>query len=277
MAIDKAEKILPEDWKVPPGGGKATCPSPDAVSAREDARMRGTMYRFLSTIYLCPPEQDLVRQVTETNFLEVLSSLFGDKAVAELKEFAAGFDYDFPFLKQEYLDLFAVPTGRYVTPFEDVYQGATVEGEPAKGPLLGPRAVSVIRRYREAGAQMDRACKELATHIGVELSFMSFLCEREEEAIPRGKGDAEPDSEQEEAVPSIRYREHQIRFLEEHLNDWFPRLSRSIQANARSRFYRGLARITEGFLAWDTAGLLARSRSEELAGPKKPHRSRKKG
>ena len=276
MVGDHAEKFLPADKLVPPGRGKAPSPNPDVVSAQEDARTRGTMYRFLSTIYLSPPEQDLVRHVTGKYFLEELSSLFGEKAVAELKEFAAGFDKDFASLRQEYMDLFAVPTGRYVTPFEDVYQGTTMEGEPAKGPLLGLRAVSVIRIYREAGAEMDRACKELTTHIGVELSFMSFLCEREAEAIPHEKGDAKPDSEQEETADSAKYRKLQIRFLTEHLNDWFPRLSRSIQANAKSRFYRGLARITEEFLDQDTASLLAQSRTEKQVA-KEPLTNSEKG
>lgn len=277
MIGDHAEKFLPEGEKVPPGRGKAASLNPDAVSAQEDARTRGTMYRFLSTIYVSPPEQDLVRQITEKEFLEELSTLFGDKAVAELKEFADGFDKNFAFLRQEYMDLFAVPTGRYVTPFEDVYQGATGEGEPAKGPLLGPRAVSAIRMYREAGAEMDRACKELTTHIGVELSFMSFLCEREAEAIPHEKGEARPDPSPGEAANSGKYRELQIRFLKEHLNDWFPRLSRSIQANAKSRFYRGLARITEEFLAQDTASLLAQYRSEKTGGLKGPLTNSEKG
>jgi len=268
MVSDHAEKLLSESQKVLPVRGKDASPNPESVLAQEDARTRGTMYRFLSTIYLSPLDQDLVRDVTEKNFLEELSLLFGDEAVAELKEFAAGFDQDFASLRQEYMDLFAVPTGRYVTPFEDVYQGTTVEGEPVKGPLLGSRAVSVIRMYREAGAEMDRGCKELTTHIGVELSFMSFLCEREAEAIPHEKRDAKPDSSPGEAANSVKYRELQIQFLKEHLNDWFPRLSRSIQANAKSRFYRGLALITEEFLAQDTASLLAQSRSEKQVGPK---------
>lgn len=267
MAGDHAGKFLPEDKMVLPVRGKAAGIKSDGVHARENALMRGTMYRFLSTIYLSPLDQELVRDVTEKNFLEELSLVFGDNAVAELKEFAAGFDKDFASLRQEYMDLFAVPTGRYVTPFEDVYQGTTAEGEPVKGPLLGERAVAVRRMYREAGAEMDRACKELTTHIGVELSFMSFLCEREADAISHERENANPGSSPGEATDSVKYRELQIRFLEEHLNDWFPRLSRSIQANAKSRFYRGLARITEEFLAQDTAGLLAQSRWEKQVEP----------
>jgi TorA maturation chaperone TorD len=102
---------------------------------------------------------------------------------------------------------------------------------------------------------MDRTCKELPTHIGVELSYMNFLCERQAAAIGDEEGQALPDEKKRAAADSGRYRELQIKFLDEHLNAWFPQLSRSIQANAKSNFYRGLARITEAFLAYDTAGL----------------------
>ena len=57
----------------------------------------------------------------------------------------------------------------------------------------------------------------------------------------------------------IRYREVQIKFLNRHLNAWFPHLNWSIQANAKSPFYRCMAQITASFLAYDTAGLLGQS------------------
>jgi DMSO reductase family type II enzyme chaperone len=207
------------------------------------------MYRFLSAVYLRPPTQDLVRQFRETDFLDELSSLFGDESVTALREFSvtARRDEDFADLKREYMDLFAVPMGRYATPFEDVYRGVSVDGKQERGPLLGERAIAVKRLYRQAGAEMDQASKELPTHIGVELSFMAFLCEREAEAIRGGK---------EEATDSTAYRDLQLRFLQEHLAEWFPRLSQSIQASATSQFYRGLAVITEEFLAQDMGMLL---------------------
>ena len=72
-----------------------------------------------------------------------------------------------------------------------------------------------------------------------------------------GKDRHQPQAEKKRAAAdSGRYRELQLKFLDEHLNAWFPHLSRSIQANAKSNFYRGLARITEAFLAYDTSGLL---------------------
>ena len=137
---------------------------------------------------------------------------------------------------------------------------------------MGERTIAVRRIYREAGAEMDRKCKELPNHIGVELSFMSFLCEREAAAIRNEEGNALQDQGKGMAATSGRYRELQITFLQEHLNEWFPQLRQSIQANTKSPFYRGLALITEEFLARDAANLSAQSLTEKICGIQKPQR-----
>lgn len=240
-------------------GGEVAPTQGTKAAVHQDAAARADMYRFLSAVYLSPIDGDLLRHLIDHDFLDELSTLFGEKAVAELKDFAsrASVDEDLQPLKQEYMDLFAVPTGRYVTPFEDVYRDGLPENQGGKGPLLGDRAIAVTRAYRSAGAAMDCALKELPTHIGVELSFMSFLCEREAAAIDREGSDAAPYGGEKEPTAPTRYRELQLRFLREHLNQWFPRLSARIQACAGKPFYRGLAVVTEEFLSRDASSLLA--------------------
>jgi TorA maturation chaperone TorD len=213
------------------------------------------MYRFLSAVYLGPPSEELLRQLLEGDFLRQLSTLFSRRPVAEIGRFAKAFDpdRDSGSLRQEYMDLFVVPTGRYVTPFEDVYRGGSREGQPT-GPLLGGSAVRVVRLYREAGAKLDSTCTELPTHVGVELSFMSFLCRRQAETLT---GDPERRDASRTRAECARYRAIQTGFLREHLNEWFPQLSRRIQARTRSAFYRGLALLTDEFIARDLAHLSA--------------------
>jgi TorA maturation chaperone TorD len=215
------------------------------------------MYGFLSAVYLLPPNRDLLRQLTAVDFLEELATLFSCRPVAELESFASTTDpeRDSNALKQEYMDLFAVPTGRYVTPFEDVYRAGTENGQPG-GPLLGSWAIAVIRLYREAGAMLESNCKELPTHVGVELSFMEFLCQREARAL-RAAHETREDTEQEQTAGGASYRALQIKFLRDHLSEWFPHLSRAIQARTRSALYRGLALLTDEFLSRDLAHLLA--------------------
>jgi putative dimethyl sulfoxide reductase chaperone len=256
MLSEQAEILFSESREVPASGQTIDFIKKSGLSAQQDAQARADMYAFLAAVYLRPPTADLMRHLLAEDSLEELSSLYGEEVVADLKKFAADTHPggDFAAVGQEYMNLFAVPTGGYVAPFEDVYQGQTVEGILKKRPLLGERAIAARRIYRAGGADMDRACKELPTHIGVELSYMRFLCEREAAAIRDEEGQVLPAMEKRAAAVSVRYRILQKKFLIEHLNAWFPLLSRSIQANAKSNFYRGLARITEAFLAYDKAG-----------------------
>ena len=259
MLTEHTEKCFTESKEATAASLSTDVMKKGGPAVRQDAQARADMYGFLAAVYLRPPKLELVRYLLAEDLLGELSSLFGGESVADLKKFALSdyLDSDFASVDQEYMNLFAVPTGRYVTPFEDVYSGITLEDILQRGLLLGDRAIAVQRIYRETGADMDRACKELPTHIGVELSFMSFLCEREAAAIQDEEEQKLPADVKRTAADTIRYRQLQIKFLNQHLNAWFPQLSRSIQANAKSPFYKCLAQITEAFLAYDTAGFQA--------------------
>ncbi|MGB3562604.1 MAG: molecular chaperone TorD family protein [Thermoanaerobaculia bacterium] len=237
--------------------GRSSRPRPAAA----DAAARRDFYRFLAAVYLGPPEADLLRHILDEDFLEELSALFGGHGLVMLKEIAADCQIEetLPSLRQEYMDLFAVPTGRYVTPFEDVYRGKSPDGVQERGPLLGSRAIAVKRIYRAAGARMDRECRELPTHVGVELSFMGLLCAREAEALRRESEEGRRDPDSSQALESECYRELQGSFLQEHLSVWFPQLSAAVQSCALSSFYQGLALLTEEFLVWDAAQLTCRT------------------
>jgi TorA maturation chaperone TorD len=253
-----AEFSSPEEQRAAPHDrGTPDTAESTTVLHRQDAEARGDMYRFLASVYLQPPPLELVQHITDETFLDELAGLFGDDAVAELKAYASAIDLkeEVSLLKQEYMDLFAVPTGRYVTPFEDVYRGIRQDGSQERGPLLGERAITAKILYREAGAQVDQACRELPTHIGVELAFMEFLCKHEAAAIGREEREESLDGEQGEAEEAGIYRRYQMKFLTEHLYEWFPQLSRAILDKSSSQFYRGLAQLTEQFIAMDLGAL----------------------
>jgi TorA maturation chaperone TorD len=261
MTSQHAAKFIPKNHEPPSAGREAAHAQKGALFAPHDAEARGNMYYFLASVYLGPLKPELVRFIIAKDFLQELCELFGEDTVADLKQFAASvnLDKDIASLKQEYMDLFAVPTGRYVTPFEDVYLGKIPGEKRPFGPLMGQQAIAVQKMYRQAGTQMDQTCKELPTHIGVELSFMNFLCEQEAAAISAKEENGLQVQGQTTVAASAGYRELQIKFLQEHLNVWFPQLSQMIQFKAKSPFYRGLALITEAFLAADNADLLAQS------------------
>lgn len=222
----------------------------DEASQSLEPQARAELYHFLAAAYLRPLAPEAVNYLTSKGVLQEFYSVFGERVRPALRCFfdAAAEAQDAQRVRQDYMDLFAAPTGAYVMPFEDVYRG-TAEGG-GRGPLLGERAIAVRRLYREAGACVDSDCRELPTHIGVELGFMSYLCAREAEA-QRGEQGANN-----KVHPSF-YRGLQLRFLREHLSAWFPELSRAIRDQASSELYRGLAQLTEVVLERDAAWLMS--------------------
>ena len=85
--------------------------------ARDRAKSRSSMYGFFAAHYLCPPDEDLVQHLRGEGFRHELASLFGPEEVAKLSGFPASVrpDEDMVALRQEYMDLFVVPSSRYVT------------------------------------------------------------------------------------------------------------------------------------------------------------------
>jgi TorA maturation chaperone TorD len=221
-----------------------------------DPQVREQLYHFLAAAYLRPLTSQALSRLTDPDVLNELSEAFGKEALGSLKGYSATArgEAGMQDLQQEFMDLFAVPAGRYVTPFEDVYRGASAERK--LGPLLGEHAVAVRRLYRAAGGEVDENCRELPTHIGVELAFMSFLCAREA-AARSGEGAPFPSDDCASAsAPRDCFRALQLRFLREHLNAWFPQLNRAIQEQAASGLYRGLGELTQAVLEHDAAQLM---------------------
>lgn len=225
------------------------------ISDVETTKARANFYRFLATLYLQPPTPEILKHFSDATITDELQSIFGDEMKTELQEFNQLNEQSCLALGQEYMDLFVVPGARYVTPFEDVYRGLRLDGKQERGPLLGDRAVAVKMLYRTVGANLERACKELPTHVGVELLFMSFLCEQEATAYEHEITDEANEIEKEESTPSI-FRQWQLKFLHEHLTDWFPQLNQAIQDNAKSVFYCGIAKLTAAFLIRDKGELM---------------------
>jgi TorA maturation chaperone TorD len=204
---------------------------------------RAQVYEVLATLYLQPPSRELVTALLGLAESPALADLSSGAAAESLRRYALSYTGELEALQQEFHDLFTVPLGRYVTPYESVYRDARVVGEErVRGLLMGPSALAVLHAYRDNGFTVSPDCSELPDHIGVELSFMSLLCRREREARQAGD-DA-----------TVRpLLECELRFLEDHLLRWVPQLRARIAALAPSEFYRGVAFLTEDFLSADRA------------------------
>lgn len=217
------------------------------IAASAWATARGQLYRVLAAAFLRPPTPELVGPFLDGGVLADLADRFGEAAVAELIAFRETFGTDYRGLDQDYQDLFLVPLGRYVTPYEAVYRDErVVDDRVVRGLLMGPSTLAIRALYREAGVEVAAEVLELPDHVGLELACMAVLCEAEAQAR---QGD------ETEAV--ARARALQRRLLEDHLLRWVPSLCARVHASAPGPFYRGLASLTEAFLREEATGLLA--------------------
>ena len=208
------------------------------------ASARGQLYRFLAVAFLTPPTAEMVAPMLDDDVLEELGKRFGGDAVADLGAFKQSFSGDTDALDREYQDLFVVPLGRYVTPYEAVYRDERViDGQVVRGLLMGPSALAVKALYREAGLDIAADLLELPDHVGLELAGMQTLCRAEARAWERDDVEA-----------AARARGLQRRLLEEHLLRWVPALCARVRENAPGPFYRGIAALTEAFLRREAQG-----------------------
>ncbi len=209
------------------------------------AAARSNMYKFLSAVFVEPPTQAIVAPLLVEGFVAELEKHFGAAAVEELRCFISSFQGDYAGLDQEFQDLFMVPLGRYVTPYEAVYRDEREIGDArVHGLLMGPSTLAVKRLYREAGATISEDFQDLPDHVGLELACMEFLCKAEAQAWVR-----------EHLAEVHRVRDFERRLLQEHLLQWVPALCRRIHERAAGPFYRGIARLTEAYLAQEAETL----------------------
>lgn len=218
------------------------------------AMRRAGVYEVLASLYLQPPSPALVAGLLELAVSPVMGDFSTGSAGDLLRRYAASYNGELEVLQQEFNDLFAVPLGRYVTPYEAVYRDERMVGEErVRGLLMGPSTLAVLQAYRENQFAINPECPELPDHIGVELSFMSLLCERERQGWEA------------EDMPAVNLLlRHEFCFLEDHLLRWVPEFSQRISTNARTLFFQGIGQITEEFVRTD-AGVLSEVLSSDYA------------
>ena len=122
-------------------------------------------------------------------------------------------------------------------PYESVYVG--LEQQPQMY-----ASVSVQQAYAEAGVGLPKEVKDQPDFIGFELDFMRHLSEQESQAwTERDRGRA------------AELLEKEFNFLKGHILHWVPRFCDVMFQQATLDFYRGVARITKGFVHDDVETL----------------------
>ena len=205
----------------------------EKLNMKELAGQRSSIYGFLAAVYRQELTSELLRQMKDRRFQEVLSNLgvklnngfFQNSEKELLENLAIEYTRLFRGLKREY----SPPP-----PYESVYREEDVR-------TFGEVTAVVRNQYRRHGFDVaPELTNEPSDHISIELEFMHLLCTREAEAL-KAKDD--------EAASDLRLAQRE--FLDEHLMAWTSSLRQEVEKFDGGGLFTGLLRFTEGWLAFD--------------------------
>lgn len=194
------------------------------------ATARSNIYYLFSSAFLSGPSYKLVTNVLRKEFMLGISHLIDDdRGVKLLRRFARSFKHDrkgYKALTKEYRDLFLTSGARYVRPYESAYRDEIVIND-------------VKNMYGWAKARIPRM-GNFPDHFGLELWFMYHLCNMEAKAWTKRNNEL-----------ALRYLKIEDTFLERRLTRWAVELCSRVTRLSKLDFYRGVAKITKGYIAQD--------------------------
>jgi len=202
------------------------------------SEFRSNMYRFFAAVYNRPLDRERVDVLCSTHFMELAEGFASAGSMAILNHAVRELDQDPDELRYEYNNLFVVPGGCYLTPYESVYRGTRIEqGKKVLGLLNGPETLEVLRSYRSMGYEMDKGKIGPPDFVGTEIEFMYRIVSMEQSGYDGNNTER-----------SRRLLAIQKRFFEDHLNQWVPELCRALIEKTGQPLYKSLAAITIDFL-----------------------------
>lgn len=184
---------------------------------------RANFYAFLSRMFQEEPPFELARDIAD-------GKLIFPKTSSINKDFSEGISLFEKFRQsntdasdihekmcREYTRLFIGPVPA-MFPYESRYLDGTI---------MGKSLIKVKENYRKAGLKISQEYHEPEDHIAVELGFMGNLCKE----LSDGS--------------LIMQKE----FLNGHLLKWAPFFCDELFEKSGNEIYRGIGKITKGFLA----------------------------
>jgi len=208
------------------------------------SQIRRDLYSLLSTAYIQLPEKKILELKWEPA-VELLG--YPQKGSAEaLTQIQNGLNLvksysskegrnDEEILKnisKDWTRLFrGVVRDGILPPYESLYRPERLQKKPAQ---------QINRLFSEMGIQVPEEWHQPSDYIGVELDFMRLLCEREQQEREKMEKDA-----------LRQVLEIEKSFLREHLGRWVPLFSEKMTQQAHEDYYRGVARLTAGLVAYD--------------------------
>ena len=196
---------------------------------------RANMYALLSRVYRVEADQVLLDQLQAANY----AANTGNKDVDEgyrllVKWLGQTWEHSLLDLAKDYVRAFIGYTGDHASaayPFESVYRSE-------KHLLMQESRDEVLACYRAAGLEKDEGWREGEDHVALEFEYMSTMATRAAGALRSADTKLAQD-----------LLNDQSHFLQDHLNAWVPNFTKDVERCATTKFYRGFALITRGYLA----------------------------
>lgn len=123
--------------------------------------------------------------------------------------------------------------GRYCVPEASLFLDKT-------GLTYGPARNEASRVYREQCLRLEDGAGMAESHLTFELEFLSVMSEEAAGHLRAGEVDE-----------AVRLIELSRQFIEDHILTWFPQLQELAMAMLKTRFYKGVLKITQGYLELD--------------------------
>ncbi len=200
---------------------------------KELAEHRSSLYGFLAAVYRQELNSELLQQMKDQRFRDVLSNLgvklnngFFQNAEEELLENLA----------VEYSRLFVGP-GKHISPHESVHHKK--EGVQS-GQLWGELTAEVKKIIEFSGLEYKSEFTGLPDHISVELEFMQHVVQREAQAW-----------EADDDKTALLCLKNEKKFVDEHLFCWIPDFCEKAIKSAELPFYKEMARLTRSFIEFE--------------------------
>lgn len=237
------------------GGAVDGTQAEQLAAAREELasviESRSQFYRSLSKLYYWPFSQEELDQL-DTAALRELSQSASDPLVAD------GYNDMYRYLRRrntgtretlnaDFTRCFMGMTtfkGLACVPYASVFL-------QTGGELMGRPRNEVRRVYRANRIELEDGIDLPEDHLSFEFEFMAIIGQRCAEALRSGDTDA--------ALEQVGL---QAQFMDEHILTWTDRFFNLAVELVQTRFYRGVLKVTKGFLS--TEPELLRELAEEI-------------
>ena len=201
--------------------------------------LRGRMatYQFLSRLFRVEVDQELYDTLMSMRF----PANTGNALVDEGYRMICGYlsQADGTVLTELAVDYVRAFIGSGNDGFSAAYPYESVYTSPKRLMMQDARD-EVLVLYRAFGLDKQESWKEGEDHIALELEFEQILCERAIRAYEAGDEDE-----------CLKLLLSQRNFLEDHLLAWYPMMAADLQKFPQTDFYKGLGKLTDGFLRND--------------------------